>query len=145
MEISDKQLKEFKNAFNLYDRDGDGYVTTNELSLVLKKINSDFNPNQIESIIDDADSSGTGKISLDDFLQIMTGKMRESDAEEEIINSFKVFDTEGNGLIRSSELRNIMTTLGDKLTDEEVDEMIREADKDGYVDYEEFVRNMMSK
>merc|ERR1712216_873956 len=52
------------------------------------------------------------------------------DTEEELIEAFKVFDRDGNGFISAAELRHIMTNLGEKLTDEEVDEMIREADID---------------
>ena len=63
------------------------------------------------------------------------------------IEAFKVFDRDGNGLISAAELRHVMTNLGEKLTDEEVDEMIREADVDGdgHINYEEFVRMMMAK
>ena len=46
-------------------------------------------------------------------------------------NCFQVFDKDGNGFISAAELRHVMTNLGEKLTDEEVDEMIREADIDG--------------
>ena len=53
------------------------------------------------------------------------------DAEEELREAFKVFDRDGSGEISSAELRHVMTNLGEKLTDEEVDEMIREADVDG--------------
>ena len=61
----------------------------------------------------------------------MARKMKESDTEEEIREAFKVFDKDGNGFISASELRTVMTSLGEKLTDEEVDEMIHEADTDG--------------
>ena len=64
---------------------------------------------------------------------------------EEIKEAFKVFDKDGNGYISAAELRHIMTNLGEKLTDEEVDEMIREADVDGdgQINYDEFVDMMM--
>lgn len=57
--------------------------------------------------------------------------MKDTDSEEEILEAFKVFDKDGNGFISAAELRHVMTNLGEKLTDEEVDEMIREADIDG--------------
>ena len=58
--------------------------------------------------------------------------------ENEVVEAFRVFDREGNGFINAAEIRRVMTNLGDKLNDEEVDEMIREADLDGdgQVNYE---------
>ena len=72
---------------------------------------------------------------------------KDTDSEEEIREAFKVFDKDGNGFISAAELRHVMTNLGEKLTDEEVDEMIREADidGDGQINYEEFVKMMMAK
>ncbi len=43
----------------------------------------------------------------------------------------QVFDRDNNGFISAAELRHVMTSIGEKLTDDEVDEMIREADQDG--------------
>ncbi|CAF4932655.1 unnamed protein product, partial [Rotaria magnacalcarata] len=56
--------------------------------------------------------------------------MKDTDSEEEILEAFRVFDKDGNGYISADELRNVMTSLGEKLTDEEVNQMIREADID---------------
>jgi calmodulin len=53
------------------------------------------------------------------------------DDEIELRESFRVFDKNGDGYITASELRQVMLTLGEKLTDDEVNEMIREADVDG--------------
>ena len=57
--------------------------------------------------------------------------MKDTDSEEEIKEAFKVFDKDGNGYISAAELRHVMTNLGEKLSETEVDEMIREADVDG--------------
>merc|ERR1719419_2175360 len=54
--------------------------------------------------------------------------MKDTDSEDEIKEAFKVFDKDGNGFISAAELRHVMTNLGEKLTDEEVDEMIRDDD-----------------
>merc|ERR1712159_604920 len=82
---------------------------------------------------------GNGTIDFPEFCTLMARKMKDTDSEEELKEAFRVFDKDGNGFISAAELRHIMTNLGEKLTDEEVDEMIREADVDGdgQINYEE--------
>merc|ERR1711933_625937 len=88
-----------------------------------------------------------GTIDFPEFLSLMARCHQDTDTEEELIEAFKVFDRDGNGFISAAEVRHVMTNLGEKLTDEEVDEMIREADVDGdgQINYEEFVKMMMAK
>jgi calmodulin len=81
---------------------------------------------------------GNGTIDFPEFLTMMSKKMKDSDNDEEIREAFRAFDKDGNGFISAAELRNAMTNLGEKLTDQEIEEMIQEADidGDGQVNYE---------
>ena len=69
---------------------------------------------------------------------MMARKMKDGESTDEIREAFRVFDKDGNGYVSAAELRHVMTNVGEKLTDEEVDEMIKEADidRDGQVNYE---------
>merc|ERR1719343_1696454 len=98
-------------------------------------------------MIADVDSDDQGRIDFPDFLSLMARKMKDGETEEELIEAFKVFDRDGDGFISAGELRYSMTNLGEKLSDIEVDEMIREADidGDGQINYDEFVKMMMAK
>merc|ERR1712227_1023879 len=83
---------------------------------------------ELQDMINEVDADGNGTIDFPEFLSLMSRKMKDTDTEEELIEAFKVFDRDGNGFISAAELRHVMTNLGEKLTDEEIDEMIHEAD-----------------
>ncbi|GAU41428.1 hypothetical protein TSUD_26080, partial [Trifolium subterraneum] len=82
---------------------------------------------------------GNGRVDFEQFLHIIEIKMKDY-LTEELKDSFKVFDSNNDGYISAPELRHVMVKLGERLTDEEVEQMIREADLDGdgRVSYEEF-------
>lgn len=102
---------------------------------------------ELQDMINEVGADGNGTIDFPEFLTMMARKMKDKDSEEKIREAFRVFDKDGNGYISAAELRHVMTNLGEKLTDEEVDEMIREADfhGDGQVNYEGFVQMMTAK
>jgi len=145
--LTEEQIAEFKEAFSLFDKDGDGTITTKELGTVMRSLGQNPTEAELQDMINEVDADGNGTIDFPEFLSLMARKMKDTDTEEELVEAFKVFDRDGNGLISAAELRHVMTNLGEKLTDEEVDEMIREADVDGdgHINYEEFVRMMMAK
>ena len=91
-----------------------------------------------------ADTDGNGTIDFMEFIEMMPRQERDDNAEEEMIEAFRIFDTDGNGSITADELRQIFNNLGEKLTDEEISDMIKEADTDGdgEINYQEFVRMM---
>ncbi len=143
--MTEEQIAEFKEAFSLFDKDGDGTITTKELGTVMRSLGQNPTEAELQDMINEVDADGNGTIDFPEFLTMMARKMKDTDSEEEIKEAFKVFDKDGNGFISSAELRHVMTNLGEKLTDEEVDEMIREADVDGdgQINYEEFVKMMV--
>ncbi|XP_022334727.1 neo-calmodulin-like isoform X1 [Crassostrea virginica] len=146
IKLTDEQVAEFREAFNLFDKDGDGSITTTELGTVMRSLGQNPTESELQDMINEVDYDESGTIDFDEFLQMMARKMRDTDTTEELKEAFKVFDKDGNGFISASELRHVMKSLGERLTDEEVDEMIKEADLDGdgQVNYEEFVKMMAS-
>nr|ADL29889.1 yellow cameleon Nano65 [synthetic construct] len=146
-QLTEEQIAEFKEAFSLFDKDGDGTITTKELGTVMRSLGQNPTEAELQDMINEVDADGNGTIYFPEFLTMMARKMKDTDSEEEIREAFRVFDKDGNGYISAAQLRHVMTNLGEKLTDEEVDEMIREADidGDGQVNYEEFVQMMTAK
>mmetsp|Transcript_39442 Transcript_39442/g.84055 ORF Transcript_39442/g.84055 Transcript_39442/m.84055 type:complete len:93 (+) Transcript_39442:2-280(+) len=77
----------------------------------------------------------------------MTDKMGTRDTEEEIMKVFQLFDEDNTGFITFKNLKKICQELGENLTDEEIQEMIEEADRNGddQIDPEEFYRVMKKR
>ncbi|KAK2105488.1 calmodulin-like 3 [Saguinus oedipus] len=146
-QLTEEQITEFKEAFSLFDKDGDGCITTRELGTVMRSLGQNPTEAELQDMMREIDQDGNGTVDFPEFLGMMARKMRDTDSEEEIREAFRVFDKDGDGFVSASELRHIMTRLGEKLSDEEVEEMIRAADTDGdgQVNYEEFVRMLVSK
>ena len=117
-----------------------------ELETAMQSMGQNPTVEEIQEMMKEVDLDQDGKISFEEFMHLMTNNTKETETEDEVINAFRVFDKEGNGLISSAELKHIMMTIGDKMTEEEADEMVNEADidEDGMINYEEFVRMMMA-
>ncbi|KAA0049321.1 hypothetical protein IC582_012651 [Cucumis melo] len=144
--LSEEQIVEFKEAFCLFDKDGDGCITIEELATVIRSLDQNPTEEELQDMIKEVDVDGNGTIEFAEFLNLMAKKIKETDAEEELKEAFKVFDKDQNGYISATELRHVMINLGEKLTDDEVEQMIKEADLDGdgQVNFEEFVKMMMA-
>ncbi|MEM7132536.1 MAG: EF-hand domain-containing protein [Chloroflexota bacterium] len=145
--LTEEQIAEFKDAFSLFDRDGDGLITAKEFDTVLRSLVQNPTDSKLQEMINAIDASRDGQVNFPEFLGMLECKIEGTDSEKEIKESFQAFDKARNNYISAAELRHVLTNLGDRLTNREIAEMIRAAniDTDGQVNYEEFVKMMMSK
>ena len=110
-QLTEEQIAEFKEAFSLFDKDGDGTITTKELGTVMRSLGQNPTEAELQDMINEVDVDGNGTIDFPEFLSLMARKMKDTDTEEELIEAFKVFDRDGNGLISAAELRYILNFL----------------------------------
>ncbi|KAL9262709.1 Calmodulin-like protein [Drosera capensis] len=124
-----------------------GSITVEELATVIGSFDDqNRKAEELIEMISKAvfDDEGNGSVEFAELFTLMARKMQDTDAEEELKEAFQVFDNDQNGYISSNELRQVMINLGEKLTAEEAEQMIKEADSDGdgLVNYDDFVKIM---
>uniref|UniRef100_A0A8C9B2C0 Calmodulin like 3 n=2 Tax=Phocoena sinus TaxID=42100 RepID=A0A8C9B2C0_PHOSS len=146
-QLTEVQVAEFKEALSPFDEDGDGAISTRELGTVLWSPGQNPTEAELRDLVGELERDGSSTVGFPELLGLMAGKVKGRDAKDQIREAFCVFDKDGNGLMGTAELQHVMTRLGEKPSDQEVDEMIRAADVDGdeLVRYEVFVRLLVSK
>ncbi|KNZ45113.1 hypothetical protein VP01_848g4 [Puccinia sorghi] len=134
-----------KEAFALFDKKGTGTISRESLGDLLRALGQ--NPTQAE--VAELAASAPRDIDFATFSAILNrpGGFSPAGTAEDFIRGFRVFDKEGNGYIGAGELRYVLTSLGEKLSDEEVDELMKgvQIGSDGNIDYEKFVRSILQQ
>ncbi|THD19558.1 Calmodulin [Fasciola hepatica] len=147
--LTEETLVEYKAMFDMYDFTGSGKISVLDVAPLMRRLGLMPSNIEIDEMVVEVDkdkNSTTEGISFEQFCTMAAMKYNEVYTENEIIESFRTFDLENNGFVSTAELRRALCTMGEKLSDEEIDAMFEHAnvDADGNVYYEQFVRNMMS-
>ncbi|CAF0884261.1 unnamed protein product, partial [Didymodactylos carnosus] len=126
MAVSD-EVRQYREAFSLFDKDHDDIIAPQELGIVLRSCGLSPSEADLQKIQQQVGR----KIDFDTFVKIAKDfKANNKETEEDIREAFRVFDKDGTGYVSVSELKHAMISLGERLTEEEVDELTREADID---------------
>lgn len=147
-DVSEETLKDWREAFGMFDKNGDNLISAGELGTVMRNLGQNPTDDDVRKMISDVDIDANGFVDFNEFVSMMIKFQSSStDPEEEMREAFKVFDKDGNGFISAQELHTVMCNLGENLSEEDIKEMIKEADldKDGQVNYNEFVKLMVNK
>ena len=131
------QIQEFKEAFNMIDQNRDGFIDHEDLHDMLASLGKDPTEDYLEGMMGEA----PGPINFTMFLTMFGERLQGTDPEEVIKNAFGCFDEDNVGMIHEDRLRELLTSIGDRFTDDEVDEMYKEAPiQKGMFDYNEFTK-----
>jgi centrin-1 len=142
--LTEEQVGQITQAFELFDTDGSGTIETQELKIAMRALGFEPKQEEIDKMVRDVDDDGSGSVDFPEFLDMMAHKILNRDPIEEINKAFKLFDDDNTGKVTFKNLKRVAKELGERLTDEELQEMIDEADRDGdgEVNNDEFQRIM---
>ncbi|KAG6367610.1 hypothetical protein INS49_001803 [Diaporthe citri] len=145
-QLSEEQIESFKEAFLVFvsttpkstplaltakDKDGNGEITKDELGTIMRSLGLNPTDGELQDMVDEVDVDKNGTIDFKEFLALMSHKVQDVDPEQELREAFKVFDRDNTGTISKDELRQVMKSIGESLTEAEIDEMLHFADSDG--------------
>lgn len=148
--LTHEQVGEFREAFSLFDKDGDGLITVEELASIMRSLGQNPTDDEVRSLIADIDQDNSGSIDFPEFLFLMARKLSDNQAETELLGAFQELDEKGNGIIGMAEFKRVLTSTqgAECLTAADVDEMLREAGIDGsaeVVEYGKIVKMMLAR
>ncbi|KAG8186084.1 hypothetical protein JTE90_027078 [Oedothorax gibbosus] len=143
--LTNSQIRELKTAFSMLDKNQDGRVNETEIKCMLDKLGIALTDSMVGKLIDQASKKGDRLLSEDEFLSWMSHQSVQDDVMADLMAAFRVFDKDKNGFITRDELRSAMDTIGEPMSEEQLDLMIRatDTDNDGRINYEEFVRMLL--
>eukprot|EP00189_Rhodosorus_marinus_P005827 CAMPEP_0113964528 /NCGR_PEP_ID=MMETSP0011_2-20120614/7200_1 /TAXON_ID=101924 /ORGANISM="Rhodosorus marinus" /LENGTH=180 /DNA_ID=CAMNT_0000976861 /DNA_START=345 /DNA_END=887 /DNA_ORIENTATION=+ /assembly_acc=CAM_ASM_000156 len=119
LDLTEETIKEFREAFALFDQNSDGTITVQELGRVMNSMGQNPSERELRQMIDGVDADGDGTIDFAEFVTLMARKM-STDRDAEVRQAFNIFDKDGDGYITKLELNTIMQSFGENLTEEEV-------------------------
>jgi calmodulin len=148
--FSEEKIQEFKEAFKIFDTDKDGRIHIKELGKIMNGLGQYPTEFELRQML--AETTENENISMIEyldwnvFMKIMEKMANDLETEEEIVEAFKIFDKEGNGLIAISDLKKQMIELGETMPETELEMVLKIADfdEDGYINYEEFVKFVLN-
>jgi centrin-1 len=136
--------EDIREAFELFDTDGVGYIDAKAVRMVMKSLGFEPMKGEIEAMIKSVASDDSGQITYEQFFDLMTSTGDLGDPDQKLHEAFEAFDLDHTGKISFDNLREYGQSLGEAMRERELREMIEEADrdKDGEISYEEFARVM---
>jgi Ca2+-binding EF-hand superfamily protein len=122
------------NLFKKFDKGKKNAVLIKDLGTMMRLLGYNPTEKEIKEMVSKLDAGATGVFTKEAFMACLARKERDSDTIQELISAFKVFDKEGTGKIEEKYMRYILCKMGSGLTDEEMDNLMKEATAMEFID-----------
>ncbi|XP_041826607.1 centrin-3 [Melanotaenia boesemani] len=130
-ELTEEEKHEIKEAFDLFDTDKDKEIDYHELKVAMRALGFEVKKVDVLKILKDYDRDGKGKLTFEDFREVVADRILARDPKEEVMKAFKLFDDDESGTITLRNLRRVARELGENIGEEELRSMIDVFDTDG--------------
>lgn len=146
--LSQEEIAEFREIFNLVDKDGGGTITKMELADLMETLGIEATSEEIDFMISEIDQDGDGDIDFEEFVEVMSRKVNATYTADQVKTAFKVFESQNNpGYVKPDALVKALCTYGkDKLTVDQAQDLVSqlEVDSNGLINFNDYINMMMS-
>ncbi|PRP88567.1 calmodulin [Planoprotostelium fungivorum] len=130
--------QEYREAFDYFDKEKTGRVQPQDIGALMRSVGENLNDQQLSGLC------GGQAMDFNAFIGYFQRKWEKASAFDELIEGFSFFDYSGNGTVRADDLRRLLTSIGQPLSNAEAEDLIREAGGDT-IRYHEFATKLLSK
>ena len=118
--LTQDQVERFRKVFNHFDKDKGGTIDKDELGCAMYSLGATPTKLEIQEMIDAVDADKSGTIDFNEFLDMMANKINDMDTEDDLIEALQLFDVQKRGTISNAVLKHALLSIGEKMTEEEV-------------------------
>ncbi|KAG1937655.1 myosin light chain 6B [Pimephales promelas] len=141
VDFTPDQMEDYREAFGLFDRVGDSKVAFNQIADIMRALGQNPTNKEVAKILGNptADDMANKRVDFDGFLPMLQFVINSPNkaSYDDYVEGLRVFDKEGNGTVMGAELRIVLSTLGEKMTEAEIDALMQgQEDENGCVNFE---------
>lgn len=134
-------------AFNIFDKDKDGFITVKELESATLALGYNLTNEEIRNLVSNYDKDASGNVDISEFRALMIHIVEEQEEVNEILEIFELYDRNGDGLLSKEELSMVLKQGGFPMSENEINIFFQAADldEDGQINFYEFSKIMKKK
>ncbi|KAI9538237.1 Myosin Light Chain 1 [Dissostichus eleginoides] len=149
IEFAADVIDDYRESFGLFDRVGDSKVAYIQIADIMRALGQNPTNKEVAKLLGNPspEEMAAKRVEFEGFLPMMQTVVNNPNKAvyEDYVEGLRVFDKEGNGTVMGAELRIVLSTLGEKMTENEIDALMTgQEDENGCVNYEAFVKHIMS-